>query len=215
MATIIWCFPISSTFLRNFLFVISIKMHGRCPLSSSFLSNHCSIVNAGSHLASLNETEPQRLHDVNKDLWQRTFLSVMGNEHDKSPTLNIFFGLHGNSLPILNPESLPQPQHDFPSPNSPNHYNSASPPQPAITGPELKSESNQDATPTQVQSPRYVNWFAAFKDFFIYFWLTPDDAVAGLSHVLIVALMPPIVDTTWSDTERRGTEKYDTAIKSK
>lgn len=159
MATIIWCFPISSTFLSNFLLVINIKMHGRCSLSSSFLSHHCSIVNTGSHLASLNDSEPQRLHDVNKDLWQRTFLSVMGNEHEKSPTLIISFGLHGNFLPILNPGSLPQPQHAhaFPSPNTPNHYNSASPPQPAITGPELKSEPNQDATPTQVQSPRYVN----------------------------------------------------------
>ncbi|CVK94416.1 uncharacterized protein FMAN_03529 [Fusarium mangiferae] len=130
-------------------------MHGRCSLSSSFVSQYCSIVNTGSHLASLNDAEPQRLHDVNKDLWQRTFLSVMGSEHDKSSTLNITFGLHGNSLPILNPGSLPQPQHAhaFPSPNTPNHYNSASP-QPAITGPELKSEPNQDATPTQVQSPR-------------------------------------------------------------
>lgn len=136
-------------------------MHGRCSLSSSSVSQYYSIVNTISHLASLNNAEPQRLHDVNKDLWQRTFLSVMGSEHDKSSTLNITFGLHGNSLPILNPGSLPQPQHAhaFPSPNTPNHYNSASP-QPAITGPELKSEPNQDATPTQVQSPRYVNRFA-------------------------------------------------------
>ncbi|TVY71946.1 hypothetical protein Focb16_v011504 [Fusarium oxysporum f. sp. cubense] len=134
-------------------------MQGKCSLSSSSVSRYCGAVNAESHLASLNYTEPQRLHDVNKDLWQRTFQSVMANEHDQSPTLNLSFGLHDNSLPTLNSGSLPQPlqAHAFPSPDTPSHYNSASPPELATTGPEFQNSPNQDIASAQVQSPRYVN----------------------------------------------------------
>ncbi|KAL5607123.1 hypothetical protein FOBRF1_007620 [Fusarium oxysporum] len=134
-------------------------MQDKCSLSSSSVNHYCGAVNAESHLASLNDTEPQRLHDVNKDLWQWTFQSVMANEHDQSPTLNLSFGLHDNSLPTLNSGSLPQPlqAHVFPSPDTPSHYNSASPPEPATTGPEFQTSHIQGASPAQVQSPRYLN----------------------------------------------------------
>ncbi|KAJ0138190.1 hypothetical protein HZ326_18863 [Fusarium oxysporum f. sp. albedinis] len=80
----------------------------------------------------------------------------MANEHDQSPTLNLPFGLHDNSLPTLNSGSLPWPlqAHVFSSPDTLSHYNAASPPEPATTGPEFKNEPNEDATPAQVQSPR-------------------------------------------------------------
>ncbi|KAJ4102422.1 hypothetical protein NW760_010257 [Fusarium oxysporum] len=131
-------------------------MQGKCSLSSSSVSRYSGAVNAGSHFASLNDTEPQRLHNVKQDLWQRTFQSVMANAHDDSPMLNLSFGLHGNSLSTLNSGSLSQPQqaHVFSSPDTLSHYNSASPPEPATTGPEFKNEPNEDATPAQVQSPR-------------------------------------------------------------
>ncbi|KAF5230635.1 hypothetical protein FOXYS1_15865, partial [Fusarium oxysporum] len=131
-------------------------MQGKCSLSSSSVSCYSGAVNAGSHLASLNDTEPQRLHNVKQDLWQWSFQSVMANEHDQSPTLNLPFGLHDNSLPTLNSGSLPRPlqAHVFSSPDTLSHYNAASPPEPATTGPEFKNEPNEDATPAQVQSPR-------------------------------------------------------------
>lgn len=134
-------------------------MQGKCSLSSSPVSSYHGAVDAGSHLATLNDTEHQRLHRVNQDLWQRTFQSVMANEHDQSPTPILPFGLQGNSLPILNAGSLSQPQHAhvLPSPDTSSHCNSTLPPEPATTGPEFKSEPNQNATPAQVQSPRYVN----------------------------------------------------------
>ncbi|SCV45435.1 uncharacterized protein FFB14_08651 [Fusarium fujikuroi] len=131
-------------------------MQGRGSLSGSYVSNHCSAVNTGSHFASLNDTEPQRLHDVNKDLWQQTFLSAMAEEYDKPLTLDLSFSLHDNSFPTFNSGSLPRPQqaHVFPSSDAPSLYNYTSPPEPATTGPEFKNEPNQDATPSQVQSPR-------------------------------------------------------------
>ncbi|KAF5572381.1 hypothetical protein FPANT_13119 [Fusarium pseudoanthophilum] len=83
--------------------------------------------------AALGDTEPQRLHNINQDLWQQTFQSVVANTHDQSPTLNLSSGLHGTSLHILSYGSLPQPLQArvFPSPDTSSHCSSASPPEPA------------------------------------------------------------------------------------
>ncbi|RKK41074.1 hypothetical protein BFJ66_g11182, partial [Fusarium oxysporum f. sp. cepae] len=131
-------------------------MHGISSLSNSSVSGHRVAATIGSPPAALEDTEPQRLHNVKQDLWQWSFQSVMANEHDQSPTLNLPFGLHDNSLPTLNSGSLPRPlqAHVFSSPDTLSHYNAASPPEPATTGPEFKNEPNEDATPAQVQSPR-------------------------------------------------------------
>ncbi|KAH7202581.1 hypothetical protein BKA60DRAFT_164329 [Fusarium oxysporum] len=131
-------------------------MHGISSLSNSSVSGHRVAATIGFPPAALEDTEPQRLHDVNRDLWQRTFQSVMANAHDQSPTLNISFGLHDYSLPTLNSGSPPQPlqAHVFPSPDNPSHYSSASPPELATTGPNFQTSHIQDASPTQVQSPR-------------------------------------------------------------
>ncbi|KAI1034303.1 hypothetical protein LB504_004448 [Fusarium proliferatum] len=129
-------------------------MQGKCFLPLSSVSRYCGDVNVESHLASVKNAEPQRLHDVNKDLWQRTFQSVTENEHGQSPTLNVAFVLHDNFLPTISSVSLSQllQAHILPSPCTPSHYNSASPP--GTTGPECNNEPNQDDTPAQAQSPR-------------------------------------------------------------
>ncbi|EXA46509.1 hypothetical protein FOVG_03877 [Fusarium oxysporum f. sp. pisi HDV247] len=123
------------------------KMHGISSLSNSSVSGHRVAATIRFPPAALEDTEPQRLHDVNRDLWQRTFQSVMANAHDQSPTLNISFGLHDYSLPTLNSGSPPQPlqAHVFPSPDNPSHYSSASPPELATTGPNFQTSHIQDA----------------------------------------------------------------------
>ncbi|KAF5978243.1 hypothetical protein FCOIX_6021 [Fusarium coicis] len=128
-------------------------MQEKCSLFSSYVS-YDSAVDTRSNPASLNDKEPRRLHDVNKDLWQRTFQAVMANGYNKAPILNLSFGQRENSLPTLKSGTIPQPLrvHVFPSPDTPDHCNST--PEPATIGPEFKSEPNQDATPAQVQSPR-------------------------------------------------------------
>ncbi|KAF4503734.1 hypothetical protein FAGAP_12 [Fusarium agapanthi] len=171
-------------------------MQGKSSPSTSSFFGHHGAENANLHLASLNDTEPQRLHDVNKDLWQRTFLSVMADEHDQSPTLDLSFSLHDNSFPTLDSGSLLKPQQAqvFPNSDTPNHYNSASPPEPAsVRAPS--SKANPIRTPHQPKSKAL------------------DNAAVDLSRALIVTLIPPIVNTTSIDTERRGTEKDGTAIK--
>ncbi|KAH7260781.1 uncharacterized protein BKA55DRAFT_559750, partial [Fusarium redolens] len=131
-------------------------MQGKSSLSSSSVSGHRGGVTEGSHLASLNDTEPQRLHNVNKNLWQQSFQSSMASAHGHSPTLNLSFSLHDYSLPTFNSGSLPQPllAHVFPCQDTASHYSSASPPEPATTGTEFQSSPIQDATPAPVQSPR-------------------------------------------------------------
>ncbi|KAI7771845.1 hypothetical protein LZL87_006121 [Fusarium oxysporum] len=133
-------------------------MQGETSLSSSSVSGQYGAVGAGSHLAVLNDTEPQHLHHVNQDLWQRSFQSVITSAHDQSPTPNPSFYLHGHSLTTSNSGSLPQPlqAHVFPSQDPPSHDSSVSPPEPATTGPEFQNSPIQDATPAQVQSPGYV-----------------------------------------------------------
>jgi hypothetical protein len=102
------------------------------PSNSSVSGNHVAVTRKSSP-ASLNDTEPQRLHDVDQDLWRRTFQSVMASAHGESPTLDLSHGPHGISLPTLNSRSMSQPlqARAFPSPDTSSHYNSASPPEPA------------------------------------------------------------------------------------
>ncbi|KAF5547462.1 hypothetical protein FMEXI_5158 [Fusarium mexicanum] len=52
---------------------LSFLMSGKSPPSKSSVSGHRVAATRKSSPEALNDSEPQRLHDINQDLWQKTF----------------------------------------------------------------------------------------------------------------------------------------------
>ncbi|KAG5815212.1 hypothetical protein H9Q74_002935 [Fusarium xylarioides] len=131
-------------------------MQGESALSNSSLADHRRrTVTTGSRL-KFNGTEPQSLHDVDKDLWQQSFESIMAKTHDHSLALSLSSLQYDYCSSSFDSGSLPHPMQTpaFSSQDTINQYGFASPAEPATTDAGPQSSPNQDATPTQVQSPR-------------------------------------------------------------
>ncbi|KAH7207240.1 hypothetical protein DER44DRAFT_867027 [Fusarium oxysporum] len=129
-------------------------MQGTSSLSTSSASGYRGAVNAKSHFASLKDREPQRLHDVNKDLWQWSFQSVMASTYEQFSTFNLSLSLPDYSSTTFHSGCLPQPllAHVCPNQDTPSQFWPVPPAEPATTGPEFQDSPIQDTTPAQVQS---------------------------------------------------------------
>ncbi|SCO85968.1 uncharacterized protein FRV6_10095 [Fusarium oxysporum] len=131
-------------------------MQGESSVSNSSDGDHRRrAVTAGPHLA-FNGTEPQRLHDVNRDLWQQSFQSAMASAFGHLPTLSLYFCLCDYCLSGSDSGSLPHPlqTQTFSNQDTLSQCGFASPTEPTTTDAGLQTSPNQDITSAQVHEPR-------------------------------------------------------------